>query len=335
MNPQQTIEKLLSDSKGILAADESFGTIGKRFAKIRTESTPLSRQQYREMLFSTPGIENYISGVILFDETIHQTNSAGIPFAKFLSERNIVPGIKVDKGTNLLPNYTGEKITSGLDGLEERLKEYSEMGVKFAKWRAVFSIGPSQPSNLCIEANAEVLARYAALCQQADIVPIVEPEVLMDGDHSISRCEEVTTMVLQTVFYRLFKHKVTLETVILKPNMVLPGKNASVKAEAGEVAQSTIRALRRSVPAAVPGIAFLSGGQSPVQATKNLAAINDTGLQPWKLTFSFSRALQDLALEVWEGKKENVAAAQKIFLYRAQCNSAARRGELIEQPEKR
>lgn len=330
MSLEQTVKQILSDSKGILAADESLGTIGKRFAKHNIESTPATRGQYREMLFSTKGIEKYISAVILFDETIRQNSSSGTPLCNLLTEKGIIPGIKVDKGTHPLPNFEAEKITNGLDGLEQRLLEYRQLGAKFAKWRAVFSIGASLPSNLCIQANAEVLARYAALCQQADIVPIVEPEVLMDGDHPISRCEEVTTSVLQTVFYHLYQHRVVLEGMLLKPNMILAGKDSSTKATASMVAQATVRTLRRSVPAAVAGIAFLSGGQSPVDATRNLAAINDTGIHPWKLTFSFSRALQDMSLESWAGKKENIPEAQKIFLYRAQCNSAATRGEFIE-----
>ncbi len=331
MSLEHTIEEILSDAKGILAADESTGTIGKRFAKNNIESTPATRQQYREMLFSTKGIEQYISAVILFDETIRQKSSSGVPLIDLLSDKGIIPGIKVDKGTTPLPNYPDEKITNGLDGLEQRLLEYRQLGAKFAKWRAVFSIGPSMPSELCIDTNAEVMARYAALCQQADIVPIVEPEVLMDGDHSINTCEEVTTHVLQSVFHHLHKQRVILETTLLKSNMVLAGKDCSTKSTSSQAAQATIRTLRRSVPAAIPAVAFLSGGQSPIEATKNLAAINDTGIQPWKLIFSFSRALQDMALQSWAGREENVSEAQKIFLHRAKCNSAACRGEFIDQ----
>lgn len=331
MSLEQTIKGILSDSKGILAADESTGTIGKRLAKNNIESTPATRQQYRQLLFSTKGIEQYISAVILFDETLRQKSSSGAPLIDLLSDKGIIPGIKVDKGTSPLPNYQNEKITNGLDGLEQRLQEYRQLGAKFAKWRVVFSIGPSMPSELCIDANSEVLARYAALCQQADIVPIVEPEVLMDGDHTISRCEEVTTHILQSVFYHLHKHRVILEGILLKPNMVLAGKDSSTRSTSAQVAQATIRTLRRSVPAAVPAVAFLSGGQSPVEATRNLAAINDTGIQPWRLIFSFSRALQDMALQSWAGKEENVSEAQKIFLHRAKCNSAACRGEFIDQ----
>lgn len=331
MDLQESIDKLLNGSKGILAADESFGTIGKRFAKNKIESTPETRQQYREMLFSSKGIENYISGVILFDETIRQNSSTSVPLVKHLSDKGIVPGIKVDKGTSFLINYGEEKITSGLDGLAERLQEYRDMGARFAKWRAVFSIGTDKPSYTCINSNSEVLARYAALCQHNNMVPIVEPEVLMDGDHQIGKCEDVTTAVLQTVFSYLHHHKVILEAILLKPNMVLPGKNSPVNATSKEIAEATIRTLRRSVPASVPGIVFLSGGQTPVQATENLAAINNSGTQPWKLSFSFSRALQDLAIETWAGKKENIENAQNIFLYRAKCNSAARRGELTDR----
>lgn len=331
MSLEQTIKEILSVSKGILAADESTGTIGKRFAKNKIESTPVTRQQYRQMLFSTKGIEQYISAVILFDETIRQKSSSGTPLIDLLSDKRIIPGIKVDKGTSPLPNYQNEKITNGLDGLEQRLLEYRQLGAKFAKWRAVFSIGPSMPTELCIDSNSEILARYAALCQQADIVPIVEPEVLIDGDHTINRCEEVTTHVLQSVFYHLHRHRVILETTLLKPNMVLAGKDSSAKSTSSQVAQATIRTLRRSVPAAIPAVAFLSGGQSPVEATRNLAAINDTGIQPWRLIFSFSRALQDMALQSWAGKEENVSEAQNIFLYRAKSNSAACRGEFIDQ----
>lgn len=331
MNMQQTVEKLLADSKGILAADESFNTIGKRFAKNNIESTADTRCQYREMLFSTPGIEQFISGIILFDETIYQTASSGKKLIDLIKEKGIVPGIKVDTGTHPIPNFPEEKITSGLDELENRLKKYRDAGARFAKWRAVFSIGPKQPSSLCIDANAEVLARYATMCQNQDIVPIVEPEVLMEGDHTIHDCEEATTIVLERVFSHLFRHRANFELLLLKPNMVLPGKNAPNKVNPTEVAQATVRTLRRSVPAAVPGIAFLSGGQTPVEATQHLAAINQLNPQPWVLTFSFSRALQDNTLQIWGGKKQNVSEAQKSFIYRAQSNSAARRGQFINQ----
>jgi fructose-bisphosphate aldolase class I len=331
-----TINSILSDSRGILAADESFGTIKKRLSKIGVEPTSETRRSYRELLFTTKGIDQYISGVILFDETIHQQTSSGMPMAQYLSEKGIIPGIKVDKGTKYLSLYEGEKITEGLDSLDERLEEYKKLGARFAKWRAVIAIAHGLPTRFCIDANAFVLARYAALCQQAGIVPIVEPEVLMDGDHNIEKCEKITTTLLQSVFQHLSYHRVHPEGLLLKPNMVLPGKNSPVKATDEEVANATIRALRRSVPAAVPGIAFLSGGQSPLEATQRLAAINKTGEQPWKLTFSFSRALQEPPLDIWHGNKENTEKAQSVFLHRARCNAAARRGnysELIELQE--
>lgn len=323
---QSTIEKILSGPRGLLAADESFGTIGKRFAKNSIESTPETRRTYRELLFSTPGIENYISGVILFDETIHQKTSTGVAFPEYLKKKGIIPGIKVDKGTIELSNYTGDKITEGLDGLLNRCIEYKEKGALFTKWRALFHIGPSIPSSFAIEANAFVLSRFASICQSCGLVPIVEPEVSIEGTHDIGMCEEVTETVLKSVFNFLHFHKVYLEGIILKPNMILGGKDSPKKASSEEVAERTLRALRRSVPAAVPAIAFLSGGQSPLEATQHLAAINKTKNQPWVLTFSFSRALQDLPLQVWKGNQSNLIVAQQLFLHRAQCNSAAREG---------
>ncbi len=325
-----TIEKLLSGPRGLLAADESFGTIGKRFAHANIESTPETRRQYRELLFSTPGIEQYISGVILFDETIHQKMSDGNTVPEYLKNKNIVPGIKVDKGTIGLTNYPDEKITEGLDGLYQRCVEYKELGAKFTKWRAVFNISSSTPTDFAIEANSFLLSRYASICQSAGLVPIVEPEVLMEGDHDIESCELATTAVLKSVFYYLHLQKVYLEGMILKPNMVLSGKNSLEVASTEEVAERTLRTLRRSVPVAVPAIAFLSGGQSPNDATQHLAAINQLQKQLWILTFSFSRALQDRPLQEWRGQKEKAAGAQRLFLYHAQCNSAARNGTYTE-----
>jgi fructose-bisphosphate aldolase class I len=323
---ESTIEKILSGPRGLLAADESYGTIGKRFAKSNIESTPENRRSYRELLLSAPGIEKYISGVILFDETIQQSTSSGEPFPEYLQKKGIIPGIKVDKGTIGLSNYPGEKITEGLDGLFNRCTEYKEKGALFTKWRALFHISPSAPSLFAIDANAFLLSRYASICQTCGLVPIVEPEVDMDGTHDIGMCEEVTGTVLKSVFYYLNLHKVYLEGIILKPNMVLTGRDNPKKASSEEVAERTLRTLRRSVPAAVPAIAFLSGGQSPIEATQHLAAINSTRKQPWILTFSFSRALQDQPLQEWKGKQSNVKEAQQLFLHRAYCNSAARNG---------
>lgn len=317
---------LVVEGKGILAADESLGTIQRRFASIGIPSTEETRRAYRNMLFTTPGVEPFIGGVILFDETIRQSADDGTPFPQLLSQRGILPGIKVDKGAKGLANFPGEKITEGLDGLAERLAEYRGLGATFAKWRAVIDIGDGIPSRTCLASNAEALARYAALCQNADLVPIVEPEVLMDGDHSLERCEEVTTETLRLVFSALGEHRVLLEGALLKPNMVISGKASPSQASAGEVAEATVRCLRRTVPAAIPGIAFLSGGQGPVQATENLNAINGLGKQPWALTFSYGRALQEPSLRAWGGEARNVAAAQDLFYRRASCNSAATRG---------
>jgi fructose-bisphosphate aldolase class I len=321
---ETTIQKILSGPRGILAADESFGTIGKRFSKASIESTPENRRQYREMLFSTPGIQQYISGIILFDETIRQKTSGGKLIPEYLKEKNIVPGIKVDKGTTDLSNYPEEKITEGLDGLHNRCIEYKELGAQFTKWRAVFHIGRSIPTAFAIDANAFLLSRFASISQSTGLVPIVEPEVLIDGKHDIETCEIATTAVLKSVLHFLYLHKVYLEGIILKPNMVLSGKENPDKASPEEVSERTLRTLYRTVPAAVPAIAFLSGGQSPIEATQNLAAINSNQKHPWALTFSFSRALQDLPLQKWKGVQTNVEAAQRLFLHRAQCNSAAR-----------
>ncbi len=326
---------LVAPGKGILAADESTGTISKRFESIQLESTEETRRRYRQMLFTTPGIEEYLSGVILFDETLRQRADDGIGFPELLAGKGILPGIKVDRGTVALPNYPGEKVTEGLDGLGTRLGEYRERGARFAEWRAVIAIGDGIPSHGCLEANAEALARYAAACQDAGIVPIVEPEVLMTGDHDLRRCEAVTTATLRAVFARLVGHRVRLEAMVLKPNMVVPGQESTTRAAVEEVAEATVRCLRHAVPAAVPGITFLSGGQSPELATAHLDAINRLGPQPWALTFSFARALQDPVMKAWRGKDANVGMAQRIFAHRARCNSAARQGQYSSQMEAR
>ncbi len=318
---------LVSEDKGILAADESLPTIQKRFAALNIESTEENRRAYRELLFTTPGVEDFISGVILFDETIRQKAADKRPFVDVLKGKGIIPGIKVDKGTIAMPGFPNEKITAGLDGLRERLKEYRDMGAGFAKWRAVISIGPGMPTRANINANAHALAHYAALSQEAGLVPIVEPEVLMDGDHDIERCEEATLATLIGVFHELRQYHVALEGMLLKPNMVLSGKKAAKQADVDQVAQATLRTLRRAVPAAVPGIVFLSGGQSPELATEHLNAMNAMGEHPWELSFSYGRALQDPALKAWKGSSANIAAAQKQFYHRAKCNSAARYGK--------
>ena len=324
---------IVQTGKGILAADESSPTIQKRFAAIGVESTEENRRAYREMLFTTQGIQEYISGVILFDETIRQSTSEDIRFPHYLSERGIHPGIKVDKGAKNLAGFNCEKITEGLDSLRLRLAEYKEMGAKFAKWRAVVPIGHGLPTRFGLEANAHALARYAALCQEAGLVPIVEPEVLMDGDHDIQRCFNVTAETLKRVYAALFEHCVYLEGTLLKPNMVLSGKNYPIQDEPEEVAQATLRCFRQVVPAAVPGIVFLSGGQSSVQATENLNAINALGKQPWELSFSFGRALQEDALKAWQGSSGNKKDVQNAFFHRARCNSAARNGTYIRAME--
>jgi len=324
---------LVSKGKGILAADESFSTIKKRLQSVDLDSTEETRRSYRDLLFTTPGIEEFISGVILFDETIRQEAKNGTPFPKLLAQKGIMPGIKVDKGAKDLAGFPGEKITEGLDGLRERLVEYHGLGAPFAKWRAVITIGESIPTRCCIEANAHALARYAALCQEAGLVPIVEPEVLMDGNHSIERCEEVTEATLKSVFAELLEHRVVLEGMLLKPNMVISGKECTRQAGVAEVAEATVRCLRRTVPAAVPGIVFLSGGQSPELATEHLNAMNALGAYPWELSFSYARALQEPTLKTWKGEAANVPAAQKIFHHRAKCNSVARSGQYSKQME--
>ena len=335
--PQQGLESvarsLVAEGKGILAADESSPTIEKRFRSIKLPSTEENRRSYRELLFTTPGFSEFISGVILYDETIRQKAKDGTSFPQVLSGQGTIPGIKVDTGAKSLAGFPGEKVTEGLDGLRERLSAYREMGARFAKWRAVIAIGDGIPTAFCIMANAQALARYAALCQEADLVPIVEPEVLMDGSHTVDRCEEVTTATLSVVFAKLLEHRVALEGTLLKPNMVLSGKDCPKQAGPSEVAEATVRCLRRTVPSAVPGIVFLSGGQSPEQATLNLSAMNALGRHPWELSFSYGRALQEPVLKVWKGDPGNVAAAQRAFYHRARCNGAARFGKYTKEME--
>lgn len=319
---------LVARDKGILAADESFPTIEKRFKSVGIASTEENRRAYREALFSTPGLGDFISGVILFDETIRQKAGDGTPLVAVLARQGILPGIKVDKGTITLAGFPGEKITEGLDGLRARLEEYQTLGAHFAKWRAVITIGdnPTIPTCACLNANAHALARYAALSQEVGLVPIVEPEVLMDGSHSLGRCEETTEVALQAVYAALREQRVVLEATLLKPNMVLPGKKCPEKASVEQVAEATLRCLRRTVPAAVPGIVFLSGGQSPLQATQHLQAINVRGPHPWQMSFSYGRALQEPALAEWRPDATKNAAVQKALLHRAYCNSTARKG---------
>ena len=317
---------MVAKGKGILAADESGGTIKKRFDSIKLESTEEARRTYREMLFTAPSAAEHISGVIMYDETIRQKTREGTPFSQYMAKLGIVPGIKVDTGAKPLAGFPNETITEGLDGLRERLAEYHKLGARFAKWRAVIDIGEGIPTSFAIEANAHALARYAALCQEANIVPIVEPEVLMDGAHSLERCEEVTSATLAAVFAQLHSHRIHLEGMILKPNMVISGKKNAARATPQQVAEATVRCLKRYVPSAVPGIAFLSGGQSSAEATEHLSLMNRLGPLPWELSFSYGRALQDEALKAWGGKPENFAAGQKAFARRAKFNGLARTG---------
>jgi len=329
-----TVRELVGPGRGILAADESDDTIRRRFQALGIENTAESRRRYRDLLFTTPDIGRFISGVILFDETIRQKADDGTSFPAVLKRAAIVPGIKVDRGAKTLASSPSEKITEGLDGLRERLAEYRGLGARFAKWRAVITIGDGIPTLLCIEANAHALARYAALCQEAGLVPIVEPEVLMDGDHTIERCFEVTEATLHRVFRALQDHRVVLEHALLKPNMVVAGIQCPQQAGVDEVAELTVRCLRRTVPAAVPGIVFLSGGQSAERATAHLNAMNRLpGPRPWPLSFSFARALQAPAMETWRGEPSKVAAAQKAFRHRAECNAAAREGRYTPELE--
>ena len=326
MELDSTARRLVAPGKGILAADESFPTIEKRFTPIGVTSTADTRRQYRELLFTAPGIEEFISGVILFDETARQSSADDTPLPVLLSRQGIIPGIKVDQGAKPLAGSPNEKVTEGLDGLRKRLEEYRGLGMGFAKWRAVIEIGKGIPTANCLDTNAHALARYAALCQEAGIVPIVEPEVLMDGAHDLPRCQEVTEEALHRVFVALRSQGVRLEGMLLKPNMVIAGTQASRPAGVDEVAEATIASLRRTVPAAVPGIVFLSGGQSDELATAHLDAMNRRGPHPWELSFSYGRALQQPALQAWRGQNANVDLAKQVFHHRARCNGAARYG---------
>jgi fructose-bisphosphate aldolase class I len=323
-------QAIVAPAKGILAADESTNTIKRRFDSINTESTEQSRRDYREMLFRTPGANEFISGVILYDETLRQNGADGTPIVSILQEQGVIPGIKVDRSTNPLANTDGELITDGLDGLRDRLAEYYEIGARFTKWRAVITIGDGIPSQYCIDANAHLLARFAALSQEAGLVPIVEPETLMDGDHSIERCHEVTLNALHSTYDQLARQRVDLRGTLLKPNMVISGKDAAERADANEVAERTLDALMREVPAAVPGIVFLSGGQSDDEATENLDAISRAaqGMNtPWELSFSYGRGLQAAPLQAWGGSAANTEAAQQEYYRRAMLTSAARQGK--------
>jgi fructose-bisphosphate aldolase class I len=317
---------IVADNKGILAADESTGTIKKRFDSIGIESTEESRRAYRDLLFTTPGCEDFVGGVIMYDETIRQASADGTPFATLLASKGVVPGIKVDTGAQELAGHPDEKVTEGLDGLRARLAEYHELGARFSKWRAVITIGDGIPSEACLHVNAHALARYAALSQEAGIVPIVEPEVLMDADNTLERCYEVTARTLQAVFEELDVQGIALDGMLLKPNMVISGKQCPTQASSSEIAEATIDCFLRHVPAIVPGIVFLSGGQSEVEATENLDAIGRAG-GPWPLSFSYGRALQASALEAWRGDSGNVDAAQSVFLHRARMNALAAGGE--------
>ena len=327
---------MVEKGRGILAADESTPTCTKRFESIGVDSTVANRNAYRDMLFTTSGMEEFISGVILFDETLRQsTLKGGTPFPEYLTNLNVIPGIKVDKGAHPLSGTEGEKVTEGLDGLDERLKEYYELGARFAKWRAVITISESEPSGTCVTANAHALARYAALCQENGIVPIVEPEILMDGSHTVEDSFVVTEEVLHSVFYELYGQNVLLEGMVLKPNMVLSGYKCSEQASVDDVAEMTVTVLKRCVPSAVPGIAFLSGGQSNEDATAHLNSMNRIlgNSSPWNLTYSYGRALQASALDTWSGKEENVPAAQDAFYKRAKLNSLATKGDYSEDME--
>lgn len=332
---EDTARTLVEAGKGILAADETAGTLNKRLAALHIETTAENRRFYRELLFTTPHISEFISGVIMVDETIRQAESGGRAFCKVLADQGIIPGIKVDTGAKPLAGSPEETVTEGLDGLRERLHEYRSMGVRFAKWRAVIRISSTLPSPRCLHVNVHALGRYAALCQEAGLVPIVEPEVLMDGDHTIERCEEVTSLVHQHVFRELFDQGVYLEGLLLKPNMVLAGKECPQQPSVDAVARATARSLRRMVPAAVPGIVFLSGGQGVQLASQHLNAVHHIEPSlPWAVTFSYARALQDPVLQAWKGKKENVKAAQQAFHHRALCNSAASLGKYSEDLER-
>jgi fructose-bisphosphate aldolase class I len=329
-----TAHAMVANHRGLLAADESTSTIAKRFNSIKLESTEENRRSYRELLFTTPGATDHISGVILYDETIRQKTKDGVSFPAYLAQHKMIPGIKVDLGAKPLAGFPGETITEGLDGLRERMAEYYQLGARFAKWRAVIDIGSGIPTSYAIDANADALARYAAICQEASIVPIVEPEVLMDGGHTIERCEEVTNVVLDRVFSHLFAARVFLEGMVLKPNMVISGKKCPTKASPEQVAEATLRTLKRQVPSAVPGIAFLSGGQNSAEATLHLSLMNAAGPLPWALTFSYGRALQEDALSAWGGKAASFAAGQQAFSIRAKLNGLAAGGSYKSSMEK-
>jgi len=323
----KTAAAMVARGKGVLAADESSGTCEKRFKSVNVECTEENRRAYRGLLFTTPGVEQYVSGVILFDETLRQKTSDGVPFPAYLAGKGILPGIKVDKGAQDLALCPGEKVTEGLDGLRARLAEYFKLGARFAKWRAVIAIGEGIPSHACLYANAHALARYAALCQEASIVPMIEPEVLLDGSHSVERSEEVTEATLRATYAAIAAHNVSVEHLILKTSMVVSGKDSARQAPVDEVAERTVRVLKRIVPAAQPGIVFLSGGQSDLDATAHLNAMNSMKGLPWPLTFSYSRALQNPALKAWSGKAANLAAAQKALHHRAHMNGLAALGK--------
>ena len=325
-------QSIVADHKGVLAADESTGTIKKRFDSIGVESTEDKRRAYRNLLFTTPGFEEYVGGVIMYDETIRQASDEGTPFAELLASKGVVPGIKVDTGAQDLAGHPGEKVTEGLDGLRARFAEYHALGARFSKWRAVITIGEGIPTDACVHTNAHALARYAALSQEAGIVPIVEPEVLMDAENTIERCFEVTARTLHVVFYELYRQEVALEGMLLKPNMVISGKQCPTQAPSSEIAELTVDCFLRHVPAMVPGIVFLSGGQSEVEATENLNAINRVG-GPWPLSFSYGRALQASALQAWGGEPDNVDAGQDAFLHRARMNALAVAGDWSAEVE--
>lgn len=331
---ESTISKLAAKGKGILAADESVPTVSKRFAALGIESTEETRRTYRDLLITAPGANEYIAGVILFEETLNQKALDGTPFAEKLKQLGILAGIKVDKGLITLANTADEQTTQGLDGLAERLVEYKNKGACFAKWRAVYNISANTPSTLAIQTNAEGLARYAAICQANGIVPIVEPEILIDGEHTLARCADVTEPVLHELFNALNRHKVKLEYIVLKPSMVISGKKCSTKATVEQVAKTTVSILRRTVPAAVPTINFLSGGQSPEEATAHLNAMNALGNLPWNVSYSYARALQEYAMKIWHGESKNIAAAQKAFVERAKLNSLAAVGKYSASMEK-
>ncbi len=331
---ERTAQALVAPGKGILAADESSGTIKRRFDTIQLVSTEENRRAYRDLLLTAEGMEEFISGVILVDETLRQRSLQGTLFPELLTAKGVIPGIKVDAGAHDLAGFPGEKITEGLDGLRARLSEYHRLGARFAKWRAVIAVGKGIPTSTCLMANAHALARYAALCQEAGLVPIVEPEVLMDGDHDIQRCFEVTSEAQRVVYGELAEHRVFLEGTLLKPNMVLPAARCPQLASDQDIAAATLRCLRTSVPAAVPGIVFLSGGQGPVEATERLNVMNQMGAQPWELSFSYGRALQEPSLKAWQGEAANVKRAQELLALRARCNGAARFGQYSAEMER-